>query len=272
MSAKESDYIFIRDFMHEKAGVTIGVDKQYLIDARLRPLIKQYDVEDMNSLVEVLRKGKEVYVGQSVIDALTTHETYFFRDIKPFDLLRNKLLPELIAKKKDSKKISIWSAACSTGQELYSICMLLNEILPTFENWSLNLLGTDISQVVIEKAIKGQYFEHEVKRGLSEAQLKKYFIKVNNKWQIKLPKKFEPKFQNFNLVDNFSRLGKFDIILLRNVLIYFEGDERIKILEQTSKALDDDGSLILGSAESTSGYSDSFKRVTHSDVSYYIKK
>lgn len=272
MLGKEKDYVYIREYMHEKAGVTLGDDKDYLIDARLKPVIKTFDVEDLNALVEVLKKGKEVYICESVVDALTTHETYFFRDIKPFVLLREKLLPEIIERNKDTKKISIWSAACSSGQELYSICILLHELLPKGENWSLNLIGTDISQGVVDKAKAGKYFEHEVKRGLSERQVNEYFVENDGKWKIKLPFNINPEFKIYNLLDDFSKLGKFDLILLRNVLIYFEADKRTKILNGINKALEKDGYLFLGSAESPRGYIDCFKRVTDNNVSYFVKK
>lgn len=271
MNSKNGSYEYIWQYMQKNAGVILGADKNYLIDSRLNPVMRCFNLDDIHALVSLLKKGSEVQLSTAVLDALTTHETYFFRDIKPFEVLENQILPTLIEKRKNLKKLRIWSAACSSGQEIYSIGMILSELLSNNLNWNIELFGTDISQNVINLAEKGIYSDYEVNRGLSELRRDKYFKKTDNRWQITLPDYIRVNFHNFNLMNTYNALGKFDLILLRNVLIYFDLDGKKNILNGMHKVLNSDGYLFLGTAESTTNIVDCFTKNCENEVYYYTK-
>ncbi len=196
-----------------------------------------------------------------VTEAMTTNESFFFRDNKPFDLLKDYVLPQLLDSKAASKKIRIWCAAASTGQEPYSIAIILKEMEAKLSGWNIEIVGTDIAQKVLDKAKTGLFSQFEVQRGLPIQMLIKYFNQVGEMWQISEEIRNMVSYRKFNLLDPYTMLGTFDIIFCRNVLIYFDQQTKMEVLERMRKLLPDNGTLFLGAAETVLGITDKFKPV-----------
>lgn len=272
MSTDQGTYNFFIDFMHKHAGVKLDSEKQYLIDARLNPLIKKNCIETLEELVEVLQSNDSHTITHAVIDALTTHETYFFRDTSVFELINSTIIPRLSSCCSDTKEISIWSAACSTGQELYSVGMLLAEHTHDFSNWNIQLTGSDISKDVLKKASCGEYTDYEISRGLSEEMKTKYFKKKEVHWKVTLPDYMHVDFHEKNLNELTPEKEKYDLILIRNVLIYFEIESRKTILKHMHRALKPHGIMLLGTAETTINIVDCFNSHSEQGSTYYTKK
>lgn len=232
-------------------GVYLDESKGYLIEARLSELVKCHNCE---SYADFARKARgEQSIKNKIIDAITTNETLFFRDSSPFDALTNKVIPETIDAKAGSlfpRKIRIWSAACSTGQEAYSIAMTLSDMLPDIMDWDINILGTDISDEVVAKASRGWYTSHEIERGMPPARLNRYFHQENNGWRVNDSLRALCTFERRNLLDPNSARGKFDVIFCRNVAIYFTPDARRDLFLRLCTALTTEGWLFVGGQES----------------------
>jgi chemotaxis protein methyltransferase CheR len=244
--------------LKERSGLDLSADKQYLVESRLVPLARKAGLAGIPELVTKMKSGAEALVSD-VVEAMTTNETFFFRDKIPFDHLRDTILPELMAARAGRKSIRIWSAASSTGQEPYSIAMCLKEKAAQLAGWRFEIVATDLSQEVLEKSKAGIYSQFEVQRGLPIQLLVKYFAQTGELWQINADIRAMVQHRQLNLLQDFSHLGKFDVIFCRNVLIYFDQDTKINTLERISKMLEPDGMLMLGAAESVVGITDAFR-------------
>ena len=260
------DFRFVADFLKKKSGISLTDDKTYLVESRLLPLARQHDLDDITGLVAAMKGGRgslgdHESLMDDVLDAMTTNETFFFRDNKPFDAIRKDILPQLIERRKSAKSLRIWCAAASTGQEPYSIAMLLKEYGAQLNDWRLSILGTDVSGEALKRAEAGNYSQFEVQRGLPAQLLIKYLHKEEKYWMINSELKSMIRYKKLNLLSSFESLGKFDIVFCRNVLIYFEVETKRQILERISRQMPPDGILVLGSAETVLNVSDHFQLI-----------
>jgi len=253
-----ADYDFLRKFLKEKSGLDLSADKQYLVESRLVPLARKAGLAGIDDLVQKIRNGGAT-LGAEVVEAMTTNETFFFRDKVPFDHLRDVVLPEMIQARSARKSLRIWCAAASTGQEPYSIAMVIKEMSAQLAGWRIELVGTDISQQVLEKSKSGIYTQFEVQRGLPIQLLVKYFKQIGDMWQIAPELRGMIQYKPLNLLTDFSHLGKFDIVFCRNVLIYFDQAMKTQIFGRLAKCMEPDGFLALGAAETVVGLTDAFK-------------
>ena len=251
------DYEFLRRFLKERSGLDLSSDKQYLVESRLIPLARKAGLPGIGELVQKLKSGAEPLTSE-VVEAMTTNETFFFRDKIPFDHLKEAILPALVQARASRRALRIWCAASSTGQEPYSIAMCVKEFA-ALAGWRVEIVATDLSQDVLEKSKAGIYSQFEVQRGLPIQMLVKYFKQIGELWQLNADIRSMVQHRQLNLLQDFSHLGTFDVIFCRNVLIYFDQNTKVAIFERMSKMLESDGVLALGAAESVVGISDAFK-------------
>jgi chemotaxis protein methyltransferase CheR len=256
-----ADYEYLRKFLKERSGLDLSPDKQYLVESRLLPLARKASLTGIPDLVLKIRNG-DGRLATDVVEAMTTNETFFFRDKIPFDHLRDSIMPGLIQARAARKSLRIWSAASSTGQEPYSIAMCLKEMGAALAGWRIEIVATDLSQEVLEKSKAGVYSQFEVQRGLPIQLLMKYFTQSNEVWQLKADVRAMVQFRQLNLLQDFAQLGTFDVIFCRNVLIYFDQDTKAVIFERMAKGLEADGTLLLGAAESVVGITDAFRPIS----------
>ena len=254
----QQDYDFLRKLLKERSGLDLSADKQYLVESRLIPLARRAGLPGLAELVQKMKSGAEALT-TDVVEAMTTNETFFFRDKIPFDHLRDTILPTLLQTRANRRTLRIWSAACSSGQEPYSIAMCLKEKAPQLAGWRIEIVATDLSQDVLEKSKSGIYSQFEVQRGLPVQLLVKYFTQIGELWQIAADIRSMVQYRQLNLLQDFSHLGKFDVIFCRNVLIYFDQETKTGIFERIAKSLEPDGMLVLGAAETVVGISDAFR-------------
>jgi len=260
----QTEFDQFRQFLEEACGISLGDNKQYLVNNRMRRLMDEHKIENFGDLVRSLKYGFHSKLKEQVIDAMTTNETFWFRDIYPYDHLKNALLPQLMGVSKMFGPIRIWSAACSSGQEPYSISIMVEEFkqrnMGTLPR-QVQVVATDLSVTVLEQARQGEYDKLSVMRGLSNERLDKFFDKSENNWRVKPILRDRIDFRPINLMDSFNVLGKFDIIFCRNVLIYFNADLKRQILQKIHAALKPQGVLYLGSSEGLAGAADLFEMV-----------
>lgn len=254
-----SDYDYLRKLLKERSGLDLSADKQYLVESRLVPLARRVGLTDIPELVRKIKGGGADALTTEVVEAMTTNETFFFRDKIPFDHMRETVLPALTQARANRRALRIWSAACSTGQEPYSIAMLLKEADKVLAGWRTEIVATDLSQSVLEKSKAGLFSQFEVQRGLPIQMLIKHFMQVGELWQLNADIRGMVQHRQLNLLQDFSQLGTFDVIFCRNVLIYFDQDTKAAIFERLAKQLEPDGVLMLGAAESVVGITDAFK-------------
>ncbi|CCD99561.1 protein-glutamate O-methyltransferase CheR [Bradyrhizobium sp. STM 3809] len=254
----QPDYEFLRKLLRDKSGLDLSADKQYLIESRLLPLARKAGLASISDLVQKLKDGSSALISQ-VVEAMTTNETFFFRDKVPFDHFRDVIMPELLKARANRKSIRIWCAACSTGQEPYSLAMSLKEMSAALAGWRVEIVATDLSQEVLEKSKAGLYSQFEVQRGLPIQLLVKYFKQAGELWQINSDVRGMVQHRQLNLLHDFSQLGTFDIVFCRNVLIYFDQETKINIFGRLAKLMEPDGFLVLGAAETVVGLTDVFK-------------
>jgi chemotaxis protein methyltransferase CheR len=252
------DFETLSSLVKAESGLTLTPDKAYLLESRLLPVAHKWKLANLEQLSESLRARRDSAQVREVIEAMTVNESFFFRDTKPFDLLRDKLLPTLQAARAAKRRLRIWSAACSSGQEAYSIAMLLNECGAYADGWMIDIVGTDLSSEILERANSGLYSAFEVQRGLPARLLVKYFTRMGDKWQIAESIRRNVRFTRHNLLHDLAPLGGFDIIFCRNVLIYFDVATKGKVLGALRQRMPADGYLILGGAETVMGISDMF--------------
>jgi chemotaxis protein methyltransferase CheR len=253
------EYDFLRRLLKERSGLVLSADKQYLVESRLLPIARKAGLGSLGELVAVLRRGDSDGLMTTVVEAMTTNETFFFRDKVPFENFRTSILPALLAARAASRVIRIWSAAASTGQEPYSLAMTIKELADTLAGWRIEIIATDLAAGVLRRAQDGIYSQFEVQRGLPIAFLIKYFSKVGDMWQIAPELRAMVKFRQLNLLGDFSALGAFDLIFCRNVLIYFDQETKTDVLDRLGRLAAADGYLILGAAETVVGLTDSFR-------------
>jgi chemotaxis protein methyltransferase CheR len=255
------DYDYLRKLLKERSGLTLSADKQYLVESRLLPVARRIGVDGLGGLVQKLKSpGAEPLIVE-VVEAMTTNESFFFRDKIPFDLFRNAIMPALLKTRAPQRQIRIWCAAASTGQEPYSIAICLKEMAQQVAGWRIEIIGTDLSTEVLEKSRVGLYSQFEVQRGLPIQMLVKYFTQVGETWQIGPDIRAMVQYKPLNLMHNFSHLGQFDVVFCRNVLIYFDQDTKVDVLGRIAKVMAPDAYLLLGAAETVVGLTDIFKPV-----------
>jgi chemotaxis protein methyltransferase CheR len=252
------DYDYLRKVLKERSGLDLSGDKQYLVESRLVPLARKNGLAGIPELAAKMRSGAEPLITE-VVEAMTTNETFFYRDRIPFDHLRDTILPALMQARAARKSIRIWSAASSTGQEPYSIAMSLKEKAAQLAGWRFEIVATDLSLDVLEKSKAGIYSQFEVQRGLPIQLLVKYFTQNGELWQVNADVRSMVQHRQLNLLQDFSHLGKFDVVFCRNVLIYFDHDTKIDVFERLGKVMEPDGMLMLGAAESVVGITDVFR-------------
>jgi chemotaxis protein methyltransferase CheR len=253
---------FVKDFVKKQSGLDLGEDKRYLVENRLMPIARLKQFKDINDLVTNLQQKGDPELARMVTEAMTTNESFFFRDVKPFDQFKALVLPHLIKTRAGTKSIRIWSAACSTGQEPYSLAMILREYASQIAGWRIEIIGTDLSTDVLEKAKAGSYSQFEVQRGLPIQLLVKYFKQNGERWQIDPGIRAMVQYKMFNLLQDPVSLGRFDVVFCRNVLIYFDNLTKGQVLGQISKQMPDDGFLYLGGAETVLGVTEKFVSLT----------
>ncbi len=252
------DYEYLRKLLKDQSGLDLSADKQYLIESRLLPLARKSGLPGISELVQKMKVGPSIFVSQ-VVEAMTTNETFFFRDKVPFDHFRESIMPEILRARASRKSIRIWCAAGSTGQEPYSLAMCLKEMGATLSGWRVEILATDLSQEVIEKSKAGIYSQFEVQRGLPIQMLVKYFKQTGELWQVNADIRAMIQHRQLNLLHDFSLLGVFDVIFCRNVLIYFDQETKVNIFNRLARVTEPDGFLVLGAAETVVGLTDVFK-------------
>ncbi|AOS45613.1 Chemotaxis protein methyltransferase Cher2 [Lacunisphaera limnophila] len=266
-----SNFRFVAELLQREAAISLEAGKEYLVETRLASLATRHNHASVNGLVEQIRSEQSFahLVTPAIIDALTTNETLFFRDIHPFETLRKHVLPKLIAARAAEKKLTLWSAASSTGQEAYSLAMLLTEHFPQLQDWQVRIIGTDLSPTVVNKARRGIYSQIEVNRGLPASYLVKYFRQKSDGWHLADAIKAKVEFRELNLIRPWSFFSKFDLIFMRYVLIYFTVETKRQIMQNALKNLAPDGYFFLGGAESALTVTDIFTPVTHERTTCY---
>ncbi|MFZ4808343.1 MAG: CheR family methyltransferase [Hyphomicrobiaceae bacterium] len=240
-------------YLKRTSGLVLDRDKRYLVDSRLLPIVQREKLSGLPELVTILERGSQPSLAKEVVQAMTINETYFFRDKLPFETLRDNILPRIMKAKGSDRTLRIWSAACSTGQEPYSIAMLLAELKHKMAGWRVEILGTDLANHAIDKAQSGTYTQFEVQRGLPTPYLLRYFNQTGDSWHICDAIKSQVSFRHFNLLAEFSPLGRFDVIFCRNVLIYFNAAGKKDILNRMVRQLNPEGYIVLGAAEGLVG-------------------
>jgi len=251
---------YIANLIRTKAAIVIEPGKTYLVESRLNPVARENGLSSIEHLVEALQKPGSQRLHQQVIEAMTTNETSFYRDLHPFDALRQQVLPELIKSRSKERTLSIWSNACSSGQEVFSIAMLIREHFPELLNWKLRLIASDLSTQILNKAQEGIFNQTEINRGLPMPLLLKNFEKKGLQWQIREDVRKMVEFKVVNLIESFPMMPAFDIVFLRNVLIYFAPQSKQDILNKVHRGMKPDGYLFLGGAETTMNLNVAFKR------------
>lgn len=246
-------------YLRRTSGLVLGSDKQYLVESRVTPVMKRAGLSELGELVRALELGRTPGLAEEVMQAMTINETYFFRDRFPFEILRQNIIPRLIIARAAQKKIRIWCAASSTGQEPYSIAMIVQELAPCLATWNVEIIATDLSQAALSTAENAIYSQFEVQRGLTAEQIQRFFRPTGHVWQLKDEVRSRVKFKHFNLLKSYGALGQFDIIFCRNVLIYFDPERKTDVLSRMTKTLAPDGVIALGASESIIGLNTKLK-------------
>ena len=257
---KPDDFAYFSKWLKDRTGLVLGTDKMYLIESRLTPLLRKWNMGSFDSMMAALRKGDEA-VQREVSDAMMTHESFFYRDIKPFELFKRDVLPRLLTARAARRSFRIWSAACSTGQEPYTLAMILKEEGARLAGWKIDIVATDIAREIIDRAKQGVYTQFEVQRGLPIQMLMKYFKQTGETWQINPELRAMIQHRQLNLLHDFAQLGTFDVIFCRNVLIYFDQETKINIFNRLARQIEPDGFLVLGAAETVVGLTDTFRPI-----------
>src|SRR5258708_14248148 len=252
------DYDYLQKTLKDRSGLMLSADKKYLLESRLLPLARKIGVAGISELVGKMRSGGEALI-LDVVEAMTTNETFFFRDKTPFDHFKETVVPELLRARAGRRAIRIWCAAASTGQEPYSLAMILKEMGAALDGWRIEIVATDLSPEVLEKSRSGLYSQFEVQRGLPIQLLVRHFTQVGAMWQLNANTRALVQFRQFNLLQDFSPLGKFDIIFCRNVLIYFDQATKTDIFDRLGKVNEAGGYFVLGAAETVVGLTDQYR-------------
>jgi len=260
MPITTADFDYVRAQVRQRSAIVLEPGKEYLVESRLGALARSLGMESVGALVSDLQRGKPGLM-EKVVEAMTTNETSFFRDLRPFDALRTEIVPQLIERRKATRTLDIWSAACSSGQEPYTIAMTLREHFPELASWTIRILGTDLSTEILAQAKEGNYSQIEVNRGLPSKLLVKYFEHQGTRWVVKDELRKQIDYRPMNLVAPWPVMRPMDIVFVRNVLIYFDVDTKRQILDNVKRVLKPDGFLFLGAAETTMGVHDGYERI-----------
>ena len=253
------DFDYLRQLLRQRSGLVLSAEKQYLAESRLLPVARKHGLGNLAELVDKLKTAADAPLGVEVVEAMTTNESFFFRDKIPFEHFRDTMMPALMAARVREKRIRIWCTACATGQEPYSLAMALKGIGPALAGWKVEIVATDISHEVLAKAKAGIYNQFEVQRGLPIQSLVKFFSQVGEAWQIAPEIRGMVQFRPLNLLNDFSSLGTFDMVFCRNVLIYFDQETKIGVLNRIARQVPPDSYLVLGAAETVVGLTTAFK-------------
>ncbi len=265
-----SEYDYLRTYLKQQSGLVLSAEKQYLIESRLQPVARKAGLGTISALVAKMKEPGQGRLCEAVVEAMTTNESFFFRDKTPFEHFVDTMLPKMLEARARDRRIRIWCAAASTGQEPYSLAMCLEEQRARLAGWRIEIIGTDLSNEVLDKAKAGVYSQFEVQRGLPINHLLKYFTQNGDTWQISSQLRGMVQYRKLNLLENFSSLGQFDIVFCRNVLIYFDNPTKIDIMERIAKMIPADGFLVLGAAETVVGLTDAFKPMSDKRGLYQI--
>jgi chemotaxis protein methyltransferase CheR len=257
----DAEFSFISDMVRTRSAIVLEPGKEYLVEARLAPLVRELGLESIGALVERLRQPAAGPLAERVTEAMTTNETSFFRDVAPFQALRTSVLPSVIEAREARRSLRIWCAASSSGQEPYSIAMTIHDAFPQLQSWNVQIVATDLSPAMVERGRSGLYKALEVNRGLPAPMLIKYFTKVGVDYQLNPEIRSMVEFSELNLIGAWPALPSFDIVFLRNVLIYFDVDTKRTIFGRVKRLLAPDGFLFLGAAETTMNIDDGFERL-----------
>ena len=252
-----SEFEFISQLLKRRSGLVLTPEKAYLIESRVAPLVRKHNLPGFEAVVMKMRANDEKII-RDVVEAMTTNESFFFRDKTPFEHFEKLMLPKLLQSRASQKRVRIWCAAASTGQEPYSLAMIIREKALLLKDWKFEIIGTDLSTEVLDRAKAGLYSQFEVQRGLPVQMLVKYFTKEGDQYRIKDDIRQMVQYRPANLLDAFSGFGTFDIIFCRNVLIYFDEATKRQVLDRMAQLLPDDGYLLLGAAESVVGVTSTF--------------
>ena len=270
MAITATEFEYVSALARRNAAIVIDPGKEYFIESRLAPLVASHGCKTLGELIALMQKSpKFSSLHGKAIDALTTNETFFFRDIQPFEAMRKTILPDLLAQRSAQRRLNIWSAACSTGQEPYTLAMLLRENFPWLADWNVTILATDLSPTVLAQARAGSYNQFEVNRGLPAQLLFKYFTKQGDRWLVKDSLRTWIEFREMNLVEPWPIFPPFDIVLIRNVMIYFDVPTKQAILKKIRACLQPRGSLFLGTAETTMNLDPAWVPVNHGKTTAY---
>ena len=255
------DYEYLCKLLKSRSGLVLSAEKQYLVESRLLPLARKIGLSNLTGLVAKLKTPGAEPLTVEVVEAMTTNESFFFRDKLPFEHFRDTIMPALMSARTENRRIRIWCAAAATGQEPYSLAITMKEMGKELRGWRVEIVATDISTEVLEKAKSGIYSQFEVQRGLPSMMLIKYFAQLGDSWQIAPEIRAMVQFMPINLLNNFTRLGRFDVVLCRNVLIYFDEATKTSVLERIADVTERDGFLLLGGAETVVGLTERFKPI-----------
>ena len=269
MTVSAEDFEFVRTWLRTRAAIALDPGKEYLVETRLQPVALREGFDDLGALVRRLRGGAPAHLEVAVVEALTTNETSFFRDWKPFEALRQSILPDLVARRADARRLDVWSAACSSGQEIYSLAMLLREHFPQLASWELALHATDLSTEMVERTRAGRFTQLEVNRGLPAPLLVKYFKRDADAWRIDPALRALVRPAQLNLAGLWPTLPMMDLVFLRNVLIYFDVPTKKVVLDHLRQKLRPGGVLFLGTAETTLGIADGYVRAEAAGASFF---
>ena len=253
------DYEYLRKLLKARSGLILSADKKYLVESRLLPVARDHGAADLEELIAKMRRPGAEAVATQVVEAMATNESFFMRDRVPFEHFRDTIIPSLLAARRARKKIRIWSAGCATGQEPYSLAMILHDLQAKLHGWQVELLATDFSAEVLERARAGSYSQFEVQRGLPIQLLVKHFIKHGERWEVEENIRRKVEFREMNLLHAFNHLGRFDVVFCRNVLIYFDRPTKTDVLERLARVTEPDGYLVLGGMETVVGLSNAWK-------------
>ena len=249
MGCSDSDYAYLRELVLDQSANLIDPSRNALFDTRLTPIARMAGASNLEDLVDLLRSARPAHLHREVAEAMTVNETSFFRDMHPFEMLREVIVPNLMKQRREERRLRIWSAASSTGQEAYSLAMLIIENFPEMSTWDVKIIGTDISRQVVDYAQRGRYRRLEVNRGLPARMLLKHLVRVGEEWEVSPQIRSMCSFRYANLCAPLLDLPQFDLVLLRNVLLYFSQHDRRAVLSAVYRKMMQNGYLVLGNAE-----------------------
>lgn len=272
MALTATDFDYIRKMIYEQSAIVLEPGKEYLVEARLQPLAQREGLATIQDLVIKMRADKFNGLQQKVVDAMTTNETSFFRDVHPFEIFKKVVIPDIMTKRASTRELNIWCGASSSGQEPYTLAMVLRDAFPSLLNWKITFIASDISQQMLTRSRNGMYSQLEINRGLPAAFLVKYFQRVGMEWQIKDDLRKLIDFRELNLCTSWPSMPKMDVVFMRNVLIYFDVNTKKTILGKIRQTIKSDGYLFMGAAETTLNLDDSFVRTEYQQSGCYRLK